>query len=327
MNSKLARILRSAMAMAAIGGMTAAHAATDYPQRPVTIVVQQSAGSTGDLIARALADALTKRWQQPIVVENKPGANGMIATSQVVRSRPDGYTLLMSGSTPLAFNPLLYKDVPYDLRKDFTYLAPAVEVPFVVLASPKLGVTQFQAFVDKARKSPGALTFSSGGVGNSTHLVMEMVMAETGTDLLHVPFTGVSPALASTMAGDTDLMVSVLSSALGQIQAGKVVPLAVSTSTRAAEIPDVPTFAELGIQGLPTPGWLVLVGPAGIPEAVASKINADVQAVLRDDDMVRKLRGYYAVPMPAAAQVARDRFLLEHQVWGEFISKRNIVAQ
>ncbi len=321
--------IRCAAAIAALAALPTAIASNieNFPEKPVTIVVQQPSGSAGDLAARTLADVLSSNWNHPVVVENKPGANGIIATSQVVRAKPDGYTLLVSGSTPLAFNPHLYENVPYDLRKDFTYVSPIMEVPFVVLASPKSGLKQFNDFIERAKVEPDALTFGSGGVGNSTHLVMEMIMASTDTKMLHVPFNGVSPALTSVMAGDTNMMVSVLSSAMAQIKAGKAIPLAVSTPDRIASIPDVPTFKELNIKGPPSPGWFVLVGPATMDDRLADKINADVQAALQDSRFTNKMQGSYSRAIKGGTKVAKERFLLEFQEWGDFIKARNIRAK
>lgn len=327
MNPELRSFLKAGAALLASSAFPAAHAADVYPSKPVTILVQQSAGSTGDLVARLAADALSRRWKQPVVVENKPGANGMIASSQLVRARPDGYTLLMSGSTPLAFNPHMYASVPYDLRKDFSYIAAVSNSPFVLLASRSAGFKTFEQFVAAARAKPGGLTYGSGGVGNSTHLVMEMIMESAGIQLQHIPYNGVGPAMASLIPGEIQVMTSVLSSAATQIQSGNVIPLAVSGSKRFPRLQEAPAFDELGIKGPPTPGWLVLVGPRGMQQELVDRINADVGEMLKDESIQNRMREYYAEPVGGAPSVARDRFLHEFDVWGKFIKAHGIKAQ
>lgn len=323
---------RQLLALGALGAFGAfamqaqSAAPAAFPTKPVTFVVQQSPGSTGDLVARALGDALSRRWGVGVVVENKPGANGMLATSQVARAKPDGYTLLVSGSTPLAFNPHLYPSVPYDLRKDFSYVAPIQDAPFVLLASPKSGLTRYAQFVATAQARPGELTYGSGGMGNSTHLVMEMLTVASRTSLRHIPFNGVGPAMLSTMTGDTDLMVSVLPSALGQIAGGKVVALAVSGQARVAQLPDVPTFEELGIKGPPTPGSLVLIGPARMPQPLVDRINADVRAVQQEESLRAKFREFQTQIFSGPPSAGADRFLREYEEWGAFIAARGIQA-
>lgn len=314
------RFLLASLALCALP----ARADTHYPTKPVTFVVQQSPGSTGDLVARALGDALSRRWGSGVVVENKPGANGMLASSQVARARPDGYTLLVSGSTPLAFNPHLYPNMPYDLRKDFSYVAPIQDAPFVLLASPKSGLRSYAQFLAAARAQPDQLTFASGGMGNSTHLVMEALLGTSQSRLRHIPFNGVGPAMLSTMTGDTDLMVSVLPSALTQVAAGKVVALAVSGSQRVEQLPDVPSFGELDIRIPPTPGSLVLVGPAGMPAALVDRINADVRAVQQEPFLQARFRDFQTRMFSGPPAAGAERFLREYREWGAFIKERGI---
>lgn len=320
------RHLLALLGLSTLGAQAQSNGAAAFPAKPVTFVVQQSPGSTGDLVARALGDALSRRWGVGVVVENKPGANGMLATAQVARAKPDGYILLVSGSTPLAFNPHLYPNVPYDLRKDFSYVAPIQDAPFVLLASPKSKLTRYAQFVAAAQARPGELTYGSGGMGNSTHLVMEMLVAASKTSLRHIPFNGVSPAMLSTMTGDTDLMVSVLPSALGQIAGGRVVALAVSGQARVAQLPNVPSFGELGIQGPPTPGSLVLIGPAYMPPALVERINADVRAVQQEEPLQAKFREFQTQVFSGPPSAGADRFLREYEEWGAFIQARGIQA-
>lgn len=295
-----------------------------FPSRPVTFVVQQSPGSTGDLVARALSEVLAKRWGVGVVVENKPGANGMVASSLVARAKPDGYTLLVSGSTPLAFNPHLYSNVPYDLRKDFTYIAPIQDAPFVLLASPKSKLIEFAQLVSVAQRKPESLTFASGGVGNSTHLVMEMLADSAKVKVRHIPFNGVGPAMLSTISGETDLMVSVLPSAVSQIASGRVVALAVSGGTRVPQLANVPTFVELGIQGPPTPGSLVLIGPAQMPMPLVDRINADVRVALQDKGLLEKFQRFNTQVFSGPPFAGAERFMREYEEWGAFIKSRGI---
>lgn len=252
--SFLARVCRVAGVACALLASTAAVAA-DYPARPIKLVVPQAAGGGTDVIGRLWADYLSRQLKTPVVVENRPGANGILASSYVAKQPADGYTVLVSGISYLAFNPYMYKDLPYQPARDFDGISLLVNTPFLLVAGTQTGVRSLDELVQQARANPGALNFASAGKGNSTHLVVEMLAKRMGMALTHVPYNGAAAGLTSVMANQTQLMADVLNTGEVQAKAGKVVPLAVVGATRAASVPDVPTLGELGMADFPLPGW------------------------------------------------------------------------
>lgn len=304
-----------------------AHAADSFPNRPVRLIVPQSAGSGGDVVARLLGEKIGAALGQPIVVENRPGANGIIATGGVAKAPADGYTLLLTGVSQMSFNPQLYKSLPYRADKDFTYISPVVDTPFLLVASKASGITSLAQLQEAAKAKPDALSFASAGAGNSTHLSTEMIAEAAGIKLMHVPFKGSGPALNAVLAGQVDLMTSVLGAALPQVAAGNVVPLAVLADSRAPDLPDVPTLREAGLQAPAMPGWFAVVGPAGMAPDVVSTLNAAVQASLADATIQERLRALYLVPTPGTAQDIAQRAATDAEVWGAFIQRAGVQAE
>lgn len=304
-----------------------ASAADTFPNRPVRLIVPQSAGSGGDVVARLLGEKIGSALGQPIVVENRPGANGIIAAGGVAKAPADGYTLLLAGVSQMSFNPQLYKSLPYRADKDFTYISPVVDTPFLLVASKASGITSLAQLQEVAKAKPDALSFASAGSGNSTHLSTEMIAEAAGIKLMHVPFKGSGPALNAVLAGQVDLMTSVLGAALPQVAAGNVVPLAVLADSRAPDLPNVPTLREAGLQAPAMPGWFAVVGPAGMAPDVVSTLNAAVQASLADKVIQERLRALYLVPTPGTAQDIAQRAATDAEVWGAFIQRAGVQAE
>lgn len=319
------RLLISA-ALAATFAMTstAATAADAYPDRPIRLIVPQSAGSGGDVVARLLADKLGAELGQSIVVDNRAGANGIVGTAFVAKQPADGYTLLLTGASQVTFNQHLYKSLAYDPQKDFTYIAPVVDTPFVVVASKASGISSMASFIDKARAKPGGLTFSSAGVGNSTHLAMEVLADKAGVKMTHVAYKGSGPALTGVIAGEVDAMVSVLGTALPQIASGNVVPVAVIGDKRVPQLPNVPTVKEAGLTLPAIPAWYALLGPANLDPKIVSRLNQAVQRFLADPQVRGKLAGLYLDPVSGSAESIKQRAFGESKTWGEVIRKLGI---
>lgn len=304
--------------------LCAASSATSFPDRAVTLIVPQSAGSGGDVVARLLSDKIAQNLGQSVIVDNKPGANGVVAMSSVAKARADGYTILLTGVSQMSFNPHLYATLPYDPAKDFTYVAPVVDTPFVLIASKNSGFKTLEDFISTARKQPGDVTFSSAGKGNSTHLATEMAASQANITLQHIPYKGSAPALNAVMSGEVDVMTSVLGTALPQITAGAVVPLAVLAGERATDLPDVPTLKESGLKAPPMPGWYAIVGPAGLEPDVVQRLNTAIQSALADPVIDQRLRKLYFVPMQGSAQEMMERAERDSKVWGAFIAKAGL---
>lgn len=312
--------------MAIMGTTLQPVSANPDADRPMTIIVQQPAGSGGDMVARMLSQLLSKESGRPVVVDNRPGANGIIATSYVAKAKPDGHTLLLSGFSPISFNPHLYKELPYDPSKDLTYIAPIVDSPFVLLASAKSQVKSFDDLRTAGKKST-ELNFSSGGVGNSTHLVMEMILEQAGIKARHIPYNGVSPALQGLMSGETDLMVSVLASARSAIATGRIVPLAVFRQERVADFPDLPTFSEVGLKSPTSPGWYILAGPAGMSPILVKELNTQIHTAMSTPEAQQQAQKMTMDILEGSSEFVSERIASESKSWGQFIRERNITIQ
>ncbi len=267
------RRLAATLLTAAAGVFASGVALAAYPDKPVRIVVGFSAGGTTDVIARIMAKELTESLGQSFVVENKPGAGSNIATDQVQRAAPDGYTLLFVAVTS-AINQTLYKNVNFDLTKDFTPVALGAKVPNILVVNPAVPVKSVQELVDYAKKNPGKLAFASSGSGTSIHMAGELFKMQTGIDVLHVPYKGSAPAVTDLIGGQVQFMFDNMPSAWPHVQSGKLRALAVTTTERSKSAPDVPTMKESGFANFDVSSWFGLIAPAGTPPDVVNKLNA-----------------------------------------------------
>jgi tripartite-type tricarboxylate transporter receptor subunit TctC len=295
-----------------------------FPNQPIRLIVTQAPGSNTDVVARLMAEPMARKLGQPVIVENRAGANGVVATSYLKQQRPDGHVIMLVGVSLLSFNPYLYRNLPYDPARDFTYIAPVTDTPFVAIASPKSGITSLAQLVERAKAEPGKLTFSSAGIGNSTHLAMEMIADRTGVQLTHVPYGGTTQALTAVMTGEVDAMVSVLGNALPHIRNGALVPLATIGAARSPDLPNLPTMTEAGVNAPIMPGWLALVGPAGMPEPVVNQLNEAVRDALVDPAVMQNLMTSNIIATPGTAAEIRQRVAQDGKTWGDFIRARNL---
>src|SRR5690606_38035187 len=268
-------LLATALALP-LASMAHAEPAPAWPARPITLVVPFPPGGTTDLLARLVAHAAGDRLKQNIVVENRPGAGGGIGAAAVARAQPDGYTLVMGTLGTQVTNQFLYAQMPYDSARDFTPVTLVANTPNVLLVNPKLGISSVAQLLDQARSAPGALNFASTSMGGSPHLSGELFNSMAKVDIRHVPYKGSAPAMTDLLGGQVQMMIDNLPSAMGQIQAGAVRALAVTTPERVTLLPDVPTVAEAGLPGYEVNAWFGLLAPAGTPDAVTQRIYAAV---------------------------------------------------
>jgi len=284
--------------------------AQNYPSRAITIIVPIPPGGAPDIAARVIAQKLSENVGQPVVVENRVGANGNIANEFVARAAPDGYTLGLLADSQIAINPHLYKKMPIDTLKDLAPVTPVAVNQFVLTVNPSLPVRTFPEFIEYAKKADPPLAYASGGNGSQHHLTMEMLKLRTGIKLLHVPYKGGAPAAAATVAGETAAVWSGSSNG-AQIKAGRLRPLAVSGAHRSPQYPDLPTISEF-YPGFENSIWLGLFGPAGMPEATLSKLRAEMKRVLESPDVKQRMNAaggldpYLASPEEFAALIQRD---------------------
>jgi tripartite-type tricarboxylate transporter receptor subunit TctC len=263
--------------------LLAAHAsAQTWPDKPIKFIVAAPAGSSLDVLARVIGDKLKDKLGQPIVVEDRPAAGGTAATDFVAKSPPDGYTMLISFNGPLAFGPHLYSKLPYDPQKDLAPVIITSSQPNVLVVTTALPVTSVRELVAYAKANPGKLNFASVGNGSSSHLTMELLKSIAGLDIVHVPFNGSPPAVTATVQGETQMMFAVMQPLQAQIQAGKLRALAVTTATRFALLPDLPTIAESGYPGFEALAWNGVLVAAGTPRPIVQRLNTEINAILKD---------------------------------------------
>lgn len=272
--------------------------AQDYPNRPVRLVVPFPAGGTTDAAARMMAQELSNSLGQTVVVDNKPGANGTIAASEVARAPADGHTLLFTTAAIMAVNPALYK-LPFDPLVDFTPIASVVSVPVVLLANPALGATNLMQLIELAKSRPGKIAFGSSGSGGISHLASEMLKQRSQIDMLHVPYKGGAPALQDLVGNQVQIMFDGVASSLQLVRSGKLVVLAVPASRRLAAMPEVPTFEEAGMKDFQIAAWFGVVGPKALSPAITTKLHNEVNKILGRADVKQRISelGLEALPM------------------------------
>ena len=310
-------------AAAALALSAAAHA--QFPSRPIHILVTIPPGGAPDIVARVLAEKISAALGQPVVVDNKPAANGNAAAAEVARAAPDGHTLLLGADSLITINPHVYSSMPIDPLKDLTPIASLVSNQFVLSINPKLPPKTFPEFIEYTRKANPPLTYASGGNGSQHQLTMEMLKARAGIDLVHVPYRGGAPATAATMAGEVAAMFSGTSSA-PQIKAGRLRALAVAGAKRSPTFPDLPTIGEF-YPGFENSIWLGLFGPAGMPEDVLERLRAEVRRALESPEVKASLMGKGSLetlelsPQDFSALIHRD-----HERFGKLIRSLSIKA-
>jgi tripartite-type tricarboxylate transporter receptor subunit TctC len=278
------------------------HAQTAYPSKPIHIVVSVSAGGSIDTIARALGEALSQSLGQPVVIENRPGANGNIAAATVARAAPDGYTLLATGGSTLNLNPFLYRDLPFDPLKSFVPITLTARTNFILVVHPKLGVDSVEAFVALAKTHPRTLNYGSAGSGSLIHIATELFNTTAGIETNHVPYKGLAPAVNDLLAGQIDFMFD-SATTMSHIQAGRLKALAVIGPNRLPALPELKTLAEHGIAGVEVAsGWHGLFAPAGTPADIIDRLAAALQPILASAALKERIVSLGAEPAASTSE-------------------------
>lgn len=259
-----------------------------WPEHPIKFVMTAPAGSSIDVLGRTIADKLGPRLGQPVVVENKPAAGGTLATTEVAHAAPDGYTMLLGYNGPLSFAPLLQK-LPYDVQKDLAPVITTTSQPNVLAITATLPVNSLAELVAYAKAHPGKLSYASVGNGSSSHLNMELFKQMAGIDVVHIPFNGSPPAVTSTIQGETQMLFAVMQPLQGQIKAGKLKALAVTTAKPFPLLPGIPSIAESGYPGFEALAWNGVMVPAGTPKAVIDRLNKEINAIFKEPEVVQKM--------------------------------------
>ena len=284
-----------------------------FPTKPVRIIVAYPAGGGIDVMARQIGEKLSAAWGQPVIVENKPGANTIVATDAAAKAAPDGHTILMTTDATFSINPHLYRKLPYDAERDFIPVTMLVLLQQMLVAHPSVQANTLEELIKLAKASPGKLNYASYGSGSQPHLSGEMLKHKAGIDLVHVPYKGISLAVPAVIAGEVQLTFSGIASGMGPLKGGRIKAIAIGGKARSPLLPQLPTFAELGYPEVETHAWFGWFLPTGSPNDAVSKIYSDVKRILEDPDFRQKQlveRGYEPVgssPEEFAAFIKTDR--------------------
>ena len=299
----------------------------DYPSRRITLIAPWPPAGAIDTVCRELAPGVGDRLGQPVVVENRPGAGSTIGTADGAKAAPDGYTLVMAGSGSMAISPTLYKDLPYDPRRDFTPIALVARVPFVLVVNPSLPFETVTDLISYAKAHPGALTYGSGGAGSPHQLFAEMFKTMTGIEMTHVPYKGSAPALTDVVGGHIALLFADPAPALPLIKAGKVRALGVTSATRLPAAPDIPPLAERGVPGFDAAGWGMVVAPARTPAPIVTKLYDAFRTVEARSEVRDRLIFLGLTPQTSPPPEALQGFIDGEVVrWGKVVKSAGLAA-
>jgi tripartite-type tricarboxylate transporter receptor subunit TctC len=303
---------------------TAVIAQADFPNRPIRFLVPFPAGGPADAGARKVAQYMQEALGQPIVVDNRPGAGGNIATEAGARAVPDGYTMLVGHVSPLAFNPALYANLPFDPLKDFAPVVMTAQTPMMFVAAPAFAPNTLGEVIAFAKANPGKVNYASTGAGGITHVGMELFKIRTGTDMLHVPYKGNAPAMIDLMSGKIEFMFEAISGVAGHIRSGKLKAIAVAADRRSAVLPDVPTTREAGLDDFAVYAWGGIVVPAKTPHAVVAKLNAVANKALQTEDVRNFYQNVGSEPVGGTPETYAARIKADLERWSAVIRRLGI---
>jgi len=302
----------------------AAWAQDAYPNKAITLVVTVPPGGAADFVARLIGQRLSDALGQSVVISNRGGAGGAIASDNVAKAAPDGYTLLLNSITTHGIGPHLYTSLPYDSVKDFAPIIFVANLPLVMTINADRPEKSVQDVIATAKADPGKFSFASSGNGGAPHLSGELLQNVAGIKMLHVPYRGSGPAVIDVGAGRVDIMFDAVPSLLALIQAGKLRPLAAASAERNPIVPDVPTFGELGIKGMEVSLWYGLVGPAGLPQPIVQRLNTELAKILKSDEVKESFAKQGAIASGGSPQDYANFMRDESARWGEVVRKNGI---
>ncbi len=297
--------------------------AQNWPSRAITLIIPFAAGGSNDVVGRAIGKKLTQAWGQPVVIDNRPGAGGLIGTASVATAQPDGYTLLLVSPT-FTIGPAVRKNLPYDIGRDFTPVAFIGRSPLLVAASNKFPARSAKELFDLARSEPGRVTYASAGVGSINQIATELIARAAGVKFTHVPYKGGAPAVNDLAGGHVDIFVSSLPQVLPLARSGQVKALAVTSRKRAAPFPDVPTLGEAGVSDAELGTWWGIAGPAGLPADIVNALNAEIGRMLTSPELIEFLANEGAEAEAMTPQQFGDMMRLETERWTRVAHEANI---
>jgi tripartite-type tricarboxylate transporter receptor subunit TctC len=308
----------SAFAVALVQSYPTAHA-SEYPTRPIRLVVPYAPGGTADILARIVGKKLSDSWGQQVVVDNRAGAGGNIGSDIVAKASPDGYTMLMGTSGSNAVNPTLYTRMPYDAKRDLALVAMVASTANILVTHPQFQGTTVKDFIELAKAKPGKVTYGSAGVGSVLHLSGELLKTMTGVNIVHVPYKGTGPSITDLMGRQIDSVFANLPSVVPLVQSGKLKGIAVTTAQRAPALPNVPTMIEGGVSNYDVASWFGLFVPAKTSTSIATKLNLEVQRILKEPGTQEQLVGLGADPLFKSVGEANKYFHDEIEKWAKVV--------
>lgn len=319
------KISRMVLVGAALGlGVTSAAAQDGYPTEPITLIVPFSPGGSTDIIARLIGEALSERIGQPVVIENHPGAGGNLGADLVANADPDGHTILMATTGVMAINESLYPDLSYSAAEDLQPVAHVASLTNVLAVTPDLPVETVEELIAYAKEHPGELTFASSGIGAATHLVGELFKAETGTDILHIPYQGSGQAMTDLLSGNVSMMFDQVASSVENINGGNLRALGVTSTTPSEALPGVPPIADAGVPGFEALSWSGIAVPVGTPDEVVEKLNNEINAVLETPEMQERFAELGADVVGGSPEEFAEHVAAEREKWSKVVTDASI---
>jgi tripartite-type tricarboxylate transporter receptor subunit TctC len=315
-----------AVAALMIGSVASSACAGEYPAKPIRIIAQFTPGSSTDILARIVAAKLSQDWNQQVVVDNRPGAGGVVGTEMGAKANPDGYTLTMAVSAAFGINPSLYTKLPYDVVKDFAPISTLGLTPQTLVVSPSTAYKTVKEFVAAAKDKPGQINYASLGTGSTSHLTMEMFRSAAGIKLNHVPFKGSAEAHTQLIGGQIPAMFDAIPATLPQIKAGRLRGLGIATLKRSQFLPDLPTIAEAGYAGFEAVGWIGIAAPAKTPNAILDKLNAEMVKIIHEPDVQEKLATLAFTPVGDTRAQFAAFMKSEIAKWGKAVKESGAKA-
>jgi tripartite-type tricarboxylate transporter receptor subunit TctC len=312
-----------AIAIGLLNLMPALSTAQSWPQRPIRMIVPFPAGGGTDVVARMVAKSLGERLQQPIIVENRGGANGALGLQALKQSAPDGYTIAATSDTPMTVNPWLYKDLPYDPLRDFVPVASVVRLPGMLAVHPSFPAHTIADLIALAKTKPGGIAYASAGVGNFSHLAMELFSLSAGVKLLHVPYKGTGPAAVALLGGEVQIGFNNVQTLLPHVQAGKLIALAVAEPKRMPQLPDLPAVAET-VPGFEMAPWVGIIVPTGTPKEIVDRLSEATLAVMRDPGIAQQFADQQLTVMALEPDRFSELIKKDLEKWGKVTKTADI---
>jgi tripartite-type tricarboxylate transporter receptor subunit TctC len=316
-------LLATSLAVATLPGF----AQTPYPNKPIRLVVPFTPGGVTDTSGRLIADQLSKRLGQQVIVDNKPGASGNIGTGLVATAAPDGYTLVLGFDGTMVINPHVFEKVPFDTLKDFAPIGRIGDATLILVANPAVAAKTLQELIALSKTQPGGLSYGTSGTGGTPHIAGEQLKLRTGANLVHVPYKGGGQALTDVLGGTIPLVYTAVAGAQGHVKAGKLRAIAVSSAQRSKSLPDVPTFIESGVADFEVSSWVGLLAPAKTPKAIVDRLNQELNAVLNDPEVREKLNVMGIAATPGTADKFGDDMKRDLARYAQVVKAAGIKAE